>query len=129
MGQGNPLAHSCRFVTHVETGRLLANLRGHEQPVRSLAVTPDGSLLASASDDGTIGLWNTSSLADQDAEPGVGGALARQGVPQSVQPTMRTFQLANGAEVTIRFGRPADEPDFRETLELLNEELAGSNSP
>jgi WD40 repeat protein len=116
-------------IFELETGRLLANLRGHDQPIRSLAVTPDGTLLASASDDGTIGLWDTSSLADQDAEPGAGGASARQGAPLSVQPTLRTFQLANGAEVTIRFGRPAEESDFRETLELLQEELGGSNSP
>ncbi len=30
---------------------------GHERPVRSIAISPDGTSLASASDDGTIRLW------------------------------------------------------------------------
>ena len=35
----------------------VATLRGHKDLVSSLAVTPDGSLLASGSNDGTICLW------------------------------------------------------------------------
>ena len=35
----------------------VATLRGHEDSVHSLAVTPDGSLLSSGSLDGTIRLW------------------------------------------------------------------------
>jgi WD40 repeat protein len=37
-------------------------LRGHVQPVRSLAVTRDGRLLASAADDQTVSLWSLTDL-------------------------------------------------------------------
>ncbi len=37
--------------------RRVYTLQGHTQPIRSLAITPDGQILASSSDDKTIKLW------------------------------------------------------------------------
>lgn len=38
-----------------------ATLRGHEGPVRSLAVSPDASRIATGGDDGTVRLWDAAS--------------------------------------------------------------------
>src|SRR5262249_53526423 len=46
------------------TGRRLGRLTGHNDNVRALAFSPDGKLLASGSDDGTIVLWKPASRPD-----------------------------------------------------------------
>ena len=40
------------------TGKLLGACTGHKQGVRSVAFSPDGKTLATASDDSTLKLWN-----------------------------------------------------------------------
>jgi len=42
----------------IETGRRVATLAGHGGWVHGLALSPDGRLLASAANDGTLKLWN-----------------------------------------------------------------------
>jgi WD40 repeat protein len=44
-------------------------LRGHTQPVWALAFSPDGVRIASASEDGTIKLWETNTDAGPPKEP------------------------------------------------------------
>jgi len=40
------------------TGRLLAASRGHDRPIFGLGISPDGKLLATASGDGMVKLWD-----------------------------------------------------------------------
>lgn len=53
----NDADHAIR-LWDVERGSLLGHCRGHKQWIRSVAFSPDGKTLASASDDSSLKLWN-----------------------------------------------------------------------
>jgi RNA polymerase sigma factor (sigma-70 family) len=54
----------------VGTGQLLATLRGHTDPVVAVVFSPDGRLLATASWDGTIKLWERQQTSRLRTRPG-----------------------------------------------------------
>ncbi|MEK7684156.1 MAG: WD40 repeat domain-containing protein, partial [Verrucomicrobiota bacterium] len=92
--------------------QLLATLTGHTETITAIAFSPDGKLLASASWDDTVRLWNVES---KNPQPRVltkyydaalclafspdGKYLVTSGSPQGSESPIRIFDLVTEAEV------------------------------
>lgn len=105
------------FAVHIwdlASGESLARLEQHRGQIAALAVSPDGSLLASASWDGTIGLWNLAEKAPVATLEGHRGAVndvafSPDGATLysgSADGTIRTWDVATTTErrVILRHG-------------------------
>jgi WD40 repeat protein/serine/threonine protein kinase len=60
----DPLVHGQVVIYDVASGKVRAELKGHQDFVYALAFNPDGTRLASASADRSVRLWNTMSGAE-----------------------------------------------------------------
>ncbi len=91
---------------NLKDGTAQARLEGHKGQVAGLAVSPDGSLLASASWDGSVGLWALPDGANVAMMTGHGGVVNDVGFSQdgaqvytaSADGTIRVWRVAEASE-------------------------------
>src|SRR5262249_44367615 len=96
----------------ISSGKELRTLRGHSQPISSLAFSPDGKRIATGSEDHTVKIWDTDSgeeLITLTHSGGVGDlAFSRDG----------HVLIGAGRDNVIRVWRAATERDVQANLNL-----------
>jgi WD40 repeat protein len=105
-GDDEPLEEKCALrVWDLRSGEALAVLRGHTDVVRSVAVTSDGSLAVSGSDDGSVRLWDLGTFEEREVLSGHADSVqavavtpdGRRAVSASRDHTLRVWDLGKGA--------------------------------
>jgi WD40 repeat protein/serine/threonine protein kinase len=91
-------------VWDAETGEELYSLKGHAHQVQSVAFSPDGSRLASASRDGTLKVWDATTSQEARAVPG--GILSPDGkhLAGSVGNEVKVWDTQTGRETLTLTG-------------------------
>ncbi len=90
-------------VWDAATGRPLLARAGHEVAIWALAVRPDGAQVATASDDGTLQLWD---LPRETRAPAEVAALVARGAPWVVDPSGRLVPRPPGATAAVSDAPP-----------------------
>jgi WD40 repeat protein len=100
-GDGNAIT-----VTDVQTQKQLIRMQGHRDKVTALAISPDGKLLASGSQDKTVGLWDLAT-GRQLRRFAVGAGVDRVSfskdgktlTTRETDKTLREWEIATGKEL------------------------------
>ncbi|HQU43172.1 MAG TPA: WD40 repeat domain-containing protein, partial [Pirellulales bacterium] len=102
------LRFSCPLkVWDVATGRLIQRLAGHQGLVVSMDFSPDGSLLASGSQDGTAIVWSTAtweavrSVTCPDHESAVGFPITNEISSLAFSPDGKTLAMASSGGTVV----------------------------
>jgi WD40 repeat protein/DNA-binding SARP family transcriptional activator len=74
-GQEDLRSFEWRYLWRLCHGDVLFTLRGHRAAVTSIAFSPDGAMLATGSDDGTVKLWDLASWLLVDTLTGQAGLV------------------------------------------------------
>ena len=107
-------AHHVLNVVDGSTGRTLRTLTGHRAPVWCGAFSPDGSLLASRSQDGAVWIWDVTSgrtvalLTTEGAEPYCALAFNRDGtrlVSSAATGKVQVWDVSNKSPVATLLGQ------------------------
>jgi WD40 repeat protein len=100
--KGSPASAATAFVWNASTGRRLLSLRGATSRIDDLSYSPDGSRLATGSDDGTAIIWDThngrrlSVLPDLDSAAGsLGVAFSPDGTRLATDDAVGRLRIWN----------------------------------
>ena len=86
-----------RYLWGAARGDHFATLRGHSNVVTSVAVSPDGKLILSGSQDGTVRLWDLASQAEITTLPG----FSHMVFSVAFSPDGKVFAVGSSAGVSL----------------------------
>ena len=84
-------------ILDLQTGEFVANLSGHRKNVTCVAYSPDGTLIATSSQDGTVKLWDSDTGTLKQSSP----ASREQVKRVAFSPTGEQVVCCRGAELAV----------------------------
>lgn len=118
---GNRIASACFENSWIgffdlQIGKKVIDLSGHSAPVKALVMTPDGRVLVSGSEDGTLRLWDLDSQQCMGVLVGHYGPVrcvavtsdGKTAISGSEDKTIRIWNVQNGKQQQVLLGNLAE---------------------